>query len=381
MKKKILIVGGSHSEIPLVTAAKELDLYVITTGNQPDGLAHRYSDEYHITDYSNYEDIYQLAKKTNIDYICFGAHDLSYFSTIYTASMLGLDYFDDMITAQILHHKDKFKRFCLKHNILSPKANSFTNSNDAIIYTKNKINLPCIVKPVDMGGGKGISKINNTFEIEKAIENAFNYSKSNVIVVEEFFDGSLHSLSTFIRNKKVRFYFEDTEIPCQNNPYAVCTSISPSQNIGSVIDILISETEKIAKLLNLKDGLLHMQYLRNNNNIRVVELTRRMPGDLYNKPVEISTGFSYAENIIKFAMGQNVRMKYEKQEKFISRHCVIGQGSILFDKRVENNIICKQIWGDTQGIEKQGIIFLEYNSEEEMLKKTKIINELIKVIL
>lgn len=378
MKKKILIVGGSHSEIPLVNAAKELGLYVITTGNQSHGLAHKYSDEYHLVDYSNNENIYKLAKQLNVDYVCFGAHDLSYFSTVYTASKLGLDFFDDINTAQILHHKDKFKRFCLENDILSPKAKSFTDENQAIKYTKN-INFPCIVKPIDMGGGKGISKIINSDEIENSIKNAFKYSKSKIIVIEDFFEGSLHSFSTFIVDKKVKFYFEDTEIPCQNNPYGVCTSFSPSENIDIVIDTLISETEKIANLLNLKDGLLHMQYLRNNNDIEIVEFTRRIPGDIYNKPVEISTDATYAKNIILFAIGQNIDVKQKKQKKFVSRHCIVGQGTIIFDNSIKENIVDKVIWGETQGIEKQGIVFLKYDSKEEMHNKTKKINNLIKV--
>lgn len=379
MKKKILIVGGSHSEIPLVNAAQELGLHVITTGNQSNGLAHQYSDEYHLCDYSNNEEVYQLAKKLEIDFICFGAHDLSYFSTVYTASKLGLDYFDDMKTAKILHHKDKFKKFCLENNILSPKAHSFTDEREAVFYVAHKIKLPCMVKPIDMGGGKGISKINNSDEIENAVKNAFLYSKSKVIIVEDFFEGSLHSFSTFIIDKKVKFYFEDTEIPCKNNPYGVCTSISPSVNFEYIIVKLIKETEKIINLLNLKDGLLHMQYLRNNNSISIVEFTRRLPGDMYNIPVELSTNFHYAKNIIECVMGNSLNIENNKQEKFVSRHCILGIGEILFDEKIKNNIVDKLIWGDSQGIQKQGIVFLEYSSYQEMLEKTKLINELIKI--
>jgi len=375
MKKKILIVGGSHSEIPLVNAAKELGLYVITTGNQENGLAHKYSDEFHISDYSNNENIYQLAKKLNIDYICFGAHDLSYFSTIYTASKLGLDYFDNMHTAQILHHKDKFKKFCLENNISSPKANSYTDINEAISYTNNKAKLPCIVKPIDMGGGKGISKITNKDEVENAIRNAFEYSKSKAIVVEDFFDGSLHSFSTFIVNKKVKFYFEDTEIPCQNNPYGVCTSFSPSDNIEFVVDSLISETEKIANLLNLKDGLLHMQYLKNiDNEVAIVEFTRRMPGDFYNIPVEISTGFSYSKNIIRLAIGNDIDLKFNTQNKFIARHCISTQPTDILINNIKDNIFKKIVWGNHHNSNKIGVFFLEFNSRTEMLTKTKVLN-------
>jgi len=148
MKQKILIVGGSHSEIPLIKAAKELDLYVITTGNQANGLGHQYSDEFHLVDYADDEAIYNLAKKLKIDFICFGAHDLSMFSTVYTASRLGFNTFDDYETTQILHHKDMFKTFAAKHDILTPKAYSFDKQNDAIDFAMN-FSMPFIIKPID----------------------------------------------------------------------------------------------------------------------------------------------------------------------------------------------------------------------------------------
>ena len=48
MQKKLLILNGSHSDIPLIQAGKALGYYVITTGNNPDLIGHQYSDEYEI---------------------------------------------------------------------------------------------------------------------------------------------------------------------------------------------------------------------------------------------------------------------------------------------------------------------------------------------
>ena len=42
--KKMLLLGGSHAEIPMIQAAKKMGYYVITSGNQVDGLGHPYGD-------------------------------------------------------------------------------------------------------------------------------------------------------------------------------------------------------------------------------------------------------------------------------------------------------------------------------------------------
>ena len=45
-KKVILILNGSHSEIPLILSAKKIGLRVITTGNDPRQIGHKFSDKY-----------------------------------------------------------------------------------------------------------------------------------------------------------------------------------------------------------------------------------------------------------------------------------------------------------------------------------------------
>ena len=74
-KKTILILNGSHSEIPLILCAKRMGLRVITTGNIPKQIGHKYSDKYIKADFSKKELILEIAKKNNIDFIC-PAHDL-----------------------------------------------------------------------------------------------------------------------------------------------------------------------------------------------------------------------------------------------------------------------------------------------------------------
>ena len=52
---KLLLLGGSHAEIPLIKAAQELGWFVITTGNNRDGLGHPYADKTAFADFSNKE--------------------------------------------------------------------------------------------------------------------------------------------------------------------------------------------------------------------------------------------------------------------------------------------------------------------------------------
>ena len=319
--KKILILNGSHSEIPLVLAAKDLGLYVITTGNRPDLIGHTLSDEYHAVDYSDKDEVLSLGKRLQIDYICSCANDAGIITAAYVAEKLGLPGFDSYENTLILHLKDRFKQFCKNKPIPTPKAFAAKNKQEAILALEN-LTLPLIIKPTDMAGGKGVRKVENLAEVEKAINIAFYMSPSSRIVLEEFIVGSQHSFSTFIIDEKVKAYFSDNEFSSVN-PYTVSTSSYPADQIELVEDTLINTSEFIAHELKLKNGVLHHQYILCNGKPYIIEITRRCSGDLYPIPIKNSLGFFWAQWIVKMSMGHDGNaFPNSVQNGFGGRHCL-----------------------------------------------------------
>ena len=89
MRKKILILNGSHSEATLILKAKELGYYVVTTGNNPSLMGHSFSDEYICADYSDKEAILDLVQNNGIDSIVSCANDFGVITASYVAGKMG----------------------------------------------------------------------------------------------------------------------------------------------------------------------------------------------------------------------------------------------------------------------------------------------------
>ena len=157
--KKLLVLNGSHSDIQLIKAGKALGYYVYTTGNRPDLIGHKYADEYIFGDFSKPEEIYELFKDKGLDAVCSCANDFGAITASYLSDRLGLPGHDSYETTLILHHKDKFKRFSAEHDIHTPIASSYERIEDALAAADRK--YPLIVKPIDLTGGKGITRANN----------------------------------------------------------------------------------------------------------------------------------------------------------------------------------------------------------------------------
>ena len=334
--KRILILNGSHSEIPLITASKEMGLFVITSGNDPTLLGHKYADLYCNTDFSDKDKILEISKKHNIDYICASANDFSIISASYVSENLGLPGHDSYATTKTLHQKDKFKKIAYQLNLKVPKSKPVIKE-DSSQSIKDYFGFPFMVKPVDLTGGKGIYKVNHNKEIQSAINNAFHFSKEKRIIAEEFIDGTLHSFSTFLINKKVKFYFSDNEF-CPIDPYHVTASFSPSQNINIVKRELINQIEVLAEFLNLVDGIFHLQYIYKNNKFHIIDITRRCSGDFYPIPVKYSSNLDLAKWIVKSEMGLSCKNFPDfSQEGFYGRLCVVNNNNGIL-----KNVVIKE---------------------------------------
>jgi len=391
MKGKLLIVGGGYADIPLIKEAKKMGYYVITTGNRPNDFGHKYSDEYCNEDFSNNEAIYKLARRKNIDFICPGCNDFAALSAAYTAEKLGIPGYDSFDTMTIIHHKDRFRKFCCMNDIAVPRAKAFDSVEKALEEIYN-FKYPVIIKPVDLTGGKGISVAKDGDEAENSIKSAFNISKAKRIVVEEFIEGSRHGFSGFLVDGKIKFYFSDDEY-YYFNQYMVSGTSAPGNVSKSIEEELCRASEKIASLLSLKDGIFHIQYIVKEEKPYIIEICRRPPGDLYIKFVEDATGINYPMYILKGFIGESCEdIPRAKPKGYYARHCIMASKNgkvenVIYDQAIKDNIIDEILWwtrGDLVNnyiIDKFGIVFLKFNSLKEMKEKSEKLQSLIKVIV
>ena len=388
-KPKLLLLNGSHSEIPLIHAAKKLGFYVITTGNQPQLPGHQLSDEYHFGDFSDEVAMLELAGTLKVDRVCSSANDFGIISAAYVGEHLNFPGHDSYETALLLHHKDRFKQFAKQFNIKTPKALSFSTREEALSGC-SAFKLPAMVKPIDLTGGKGVSKVVRAEDFAPAIEKAFQLSPAGKVVIEEFFTGTQHSFSCFLVGKKVHVYFSDNEFSFRN-PYLVTTSSAPADHIEIYAEGLIAEAEKTAELLDLVDGVLHFQFLANGSDFQIIEMTRRCSGDLYPYPVSISTGIDWAEWIVKAETGSACEgLPHVQQVGFGGRHCIMSEENgvvvdVKIDSRLEEFVVDQVMWwekGDEitdYDVQKLGILIFSFPSREVMIKVIANLKDWVKV--
>ena len=398
-KKKLLLLGGSHAEIPLIKAAQELGWFVITTGNNRDGLGHPYADKTVFADFSDKEAMLELARNEGVHAVCSGCNDFALLSTVYVCEKLGLPGHDSYATSIEIHHKDKYRSLAQRLEIPTPLAKVVRNDQE---FENALVNLafPIIVKPVDLTGGKGIHRASNVDEARIAFKDAIGRTREDHVVVEEFVQGTNHGFSAMLVNGKVAFAFADNEQYFVNK-YLVSGANTPSTTSASGISKLRYYSELIAKELDLVDGILHIQYIEKADGTPVIiEICRRSPGDLYIKFVKYATGIDYSKYIIMAETGEDISSISDAPiQGYWLRHCVMSDREagengcsgvvhdVTFAPEVQDNIVEKFLWYNVgekitdKLTYKAGIVFFKFDSFAEMVNKTGRMTELVKIVV
>ncbi|MDD6328375.1 MAG: ATP-grasp domain-containing protein [Lachnospiraceae bacterium] len=298
--KRVLVLNGSFCETPVIKKLKEFGYYVITTGNAPELEGHKFADEYIAGDYSNKELMLEMVKQHNIDGVVSCANDFGVISAAYISEKMGWKGHDSLENTLILHHKDLFKEYCYKHNIPSVKSVVFTDQTELLDYVRS-VEFPIIIKANDLTGGKGIQRANNYDEAVNAAEYAFLMSRNKRILVEPFIEGTQHAVDAFICEGKI---VATTSCNCYSivNPYLIQTETYPSDHEEDIEPICEIISQMVSNL-KLVDGIFTVQYIRKDDKIYVIEVMRRLLGNLSLTLYEKATGFPWYEAYIKSSLG------------------------------------------------------------------------------
>lgn len=377
MRKKALLLCASHNDLGLIRALKKLGYYILVTGNIPGLPGEKYADQYIQADYSDKELILKIAKENEIDAICQCCNDFGVYTAAYVAEKLGLPGYDSYETTLTLHNKDRFKEFAMEHGIQTPRAYGFQEKEEALEWAKTA-EYPLIVKPTDCSAGNGVQKIAAKEDAIEAIEGAFAKSREGRIVLERFVTGTQHGFCTFLQNQKVIAYCSNNEYSIIN-PYRVEIDTYPADNCEKVSAFLVTQIEKIASILKLKDGIFHLQYIMDGDKPEIIEVMRRVLGNMYSVPANMLNGidWDYWEVRAKCGLKCDDFPQKVRQEGYFAYKTVLAEkNGIIEDIRIPHKyqkylvdeFFLKKTGDIIENYTTQpiGFMFFMFSSSEEM---------------
>jgi biotin carboxylase len=188
-QRKLMVLGASTGQLPIICKAVELGYYVITVDYLPDNVGHQFSQHYVNCSTVDQKSVLQAAQELAIDGIVTFASDVATASVAFVAAELGLPGCPVSV-AEVMSNKANFRAFQRQHRLNRPGF--FTTHALAEIEAELlDLSGPLMFKPVDTSGSRGITRADvlNRENCRQAFAYAQSFARSGEVCVEEFIEG------------------------------------------------------------------------------------------------------------------------------------------------------------------------------------------------
>lgn len=396
---KLMILGGSRYALPVIKAAHDLGIYVITADYLPDNIAHKYSDEYCDVSIVDKEATLQAAKERNIDGITSFACDPGVVTAAYVAENMGLPSCGSYESVCILQNKGKFRNFLAEHGFNVPFARGYTSIEDALADS-DLFHWPVIVKPTDSAGSKGVNRVDEPRDLRKAIEYALSFSIKKEFIIEDFiekkgFSSDTDSFSVDGELKFVSFNSQRFDVKAEN-PYAPAAYSWPSSMSEAHQQELTSELQRLISLLGLKTSIYNIETREGvDGKAYIMECSPRGGGNRLAECLEYATGVKLVENSVRAAMGMPIIGVTQKPYDGCWAEVVLHSErdgifkELWIDESIKNCVIEKDLWiepgaavkGFTAANWAVGMLILRFENEERLQQVMADTSKYVKVTL
>lgn len=305
MKKRILILGASRYYIRSIISAKELGCEVIVIDRNPLSEGFKYADNYEVVDITDIEGAIKVAKKYAVDGVI-AINDFGVRTASAIASELGLVGISSEV-AQRVTNKALMRQKWWQDRVPSPRFRVVRTLDEALGALDELNTYPLILKPADSRGGasRGVLQINSKGELPIALEFAQQFYEDKSVVIEEFIEGSEHSVEMIIYKGGAYILAISDKIKTPL-PYRVDKSVIYPANLPAD---KMAEVRRVAimavKSLGIDIGAAHVEICVTKDGPVLFELGARCGGGGIPDPiVPFLTGIEMFKETVRIAIGE-----------------------------------------------------------------------------
>lgn len=311
--KKLLIIGASILQLPAIKRAKEMGLEVAVADYNPKAIGIKYADHYFNASTIDENAITEVAQEYLPDGIMTLATDMPMRSVAAATKALGLKGISMDTAIKATDKGEMIKAF--KANSVESPWYFIVSDFNKVKEIKAQLTYPCIVKPTDNAGSRGVILVNNENELIDAINYSRKEGRSGTVIIEEYLEGHEVSVEIVVLKKNVHILSITDKLTTGAPHFVELGHNQPSTLPISDQNKIKDLATRAVKAIGLEDGPAHVEIMLTKNGPKMIELGARMGGDcITTHLVPLSTGIDMIEATIKICLGQkpDLEPKFEK---------------------------------------------------------------------
>ena len=274
--KTLLILGTGKDQIFGIEKAKEMGLYTVGLDINEFSDGARLVDEFYKVNIKDEKEVVGFLKKYNkpIDgVIAFGVDIPEILAKV--AELKGVFYYTDYETALLSKDKYKAKKRMKEYGVRLPNFSKIETSEDLEKKIKD-FGYPCVLKPVDNSGARGVLRITEDVDLKWAFEYSKSFSKSGYLILEKFLDGMQISSESFIvygRVYTVGLSERNYEFLDKSPPFIIENGgdLPPPSN-GKQREEIDEQISKCAETFGVRNGIIKGDLVVHNGMVFVIEV-------------------------------------------------------------------------------------------------------------
>ncbi|MCD4769279.1 MAG: ATP-grasp domain-containing protein [Bacteroidales bacterium] len=302
--KRALILGTNAGQTDIINYLTEDGWEVHACGYKKEGPGCDLASSFHLVDTTDIEAVTNLAKDIFADLVYSVSSDSAIRTVTKVAERLDLPRFLNSDIIDLFHFKDKLRAFLNENNINTVAFNKITSIEESSSWDV----FPCVVKPSDSQGQRGIELIFEKEKLFNAVKIALSQSSSGTAIIEEYLEGIEISTNVIVQDGIV-LVNEFTERVVHGIEYF---GLPKGHNIPvrNVSELIIKEAglivEKLVARLSIKDAVLYIQMKVTKNGPKIIEVAPRLDGCHIWRLIKKAKGYDLRQYAIDCLTGKKI---------------------------------------------------------------------------
>lgn len=297
---KLMVLGASSAQLPIIHTAVALGCQVITVDNVPDNIGHQFSQQSIPCSTVDKTAILAFARELGIDGIVTFASDIATAAVAYVAETLNLTGCTFNV-AEVMSNKAKFRLFQQAQQLDHP-AFFITDQLADVEQQFSTLKPPLIFKPVDTSGSRGITKVDapNLDQYRQAFSYAQQFSRAGMVSVETFIEGVDVSGDGFLLAGElcaiVTQKYKHGFIPTGHSFPTQLSAIDQAR--------VFAEVAKTCQALGYLNGPIDFDVKISATQVVIIEMSPRLGGNGIPELIRRSTGVDLIDLTVRYALGK-----------------------------------------------------------------------------
>ena len=306
MPQTILVLGAGPAQLGLLEAARARGLYVLVADRDGRAPGFRLADERALVSVEDESAVERLAASRSVAGVISPGTDFPVVVAARVADHLGLPHPLDPEPALVAVSKQLQRERFQAAGVPQPGFRVCATLVEAR-QAGDAVGFPCIVKPPDRQGQRGLSVVGAPSELPAAFEVALEAARGDSVLVEELVTGTEVTVNAFSVDGRFHPLTVTDRVLAEPPAFGVALAhVWPCALAEDVVAEVVGVARAAAEAVGVRDGPSYTQVLVGGEGPRVGELAARLGGGHDAELCQAAVGVDLNALALSAALGEPV---------------------------------------------------------------------------